>query len=226
MMSWKIAIKELTSKYEWNPYKSHGTFSKITSDSSNSITSILDLYNYTDSISAELTFSALNVVMTRGAIWEFNENQCNNESSNKISAIQSNKHSTLTPESLSKMWGIGLRTAKRTLKSTTHQCIRTTGLLSKRFKTDRSQLRYKQLSRRYGPFYVDYLKVGVKSLRSYIGGTLYTNKLGFKKFFPCSTETSQETGSTLRNLIEIIGPPLHFIPTIIEISKTACLNVS
>ena len=29
-----------------------------------------------------------------------------------------------------------------------------------------------------------YLKVGVKSVRQFIGGILYTKKLGFKKLFP------------------------------------------
>ena len=113
----------------------------------------------------------------------------------------------MTPEELSRKWGIGLSTAVRTLKATTHKCIRTTGLLTKRFRTDKAQLRYKQLSRQYGTFYVDYLKVGVTSIRQFIGGTLYTNKLGFKKFFPCTNETSKETGHSLRMFIEFVGLP-------------------
>ena len=60
------------------------------------------------------------------------------------------------------MWRIGLNTAKRTLETTTHHCIRSTDLLFKRFKTDKAQLRYKQLSRQHGTFYVYYVKVGVK----------------------------------------------------------------
>ena len=55
-------------------------------------------------------------------------------------------------------------------------------MLSKRYRTDKSQLRYLQLTRRYGQFYVDFLKTGVKSVRQFIGGTLYTNRSGFKKF--------------------------------------------
>ena len=50
-----------------------------------------------------------------------------------------------------------------------------------------------------------------KSIRQFIGGTLYTSKLGFKKFFPCINETSQETGHTLKRFIELVGlpPSLH-----------------
>ena len=68
-----------------------------------------------------------------------------------------------------------------------------------------SQLRYKQLSRHYGAFYVDFLKVNVKSLREYIGGMLYCNKLGFEKFFPCVNETQEDTSHSLRSFIEIVG---------------------
>ena len=82
------------------------------------------------------------------------------------------------------MWYIWLKTAIKTLDETTHQWIRPTGLLAKRFKTDKVKLQYKQISRQYGTFYFDYIKVGVKLVRQFIGGTLYTNKIGFKKFSP------------------------------------------
>jgi hypothetical protein len=96
-------------------------------------------------------------------------------------AIHSNKSATITPEELARMWKIGLKTAARTLNATTHQCIRTTGMLARCYRTDMAQLRYKQLSRIYGTFYCEYLKSHLKSIRGYIGGTLYTNKHGFPK---------------------------------------------
>jgi hypothetical protein len=111
-----------------------------------------------------------------------------------ISKIESNRRDTMTPEALAWRLNIGLAMATRTLQATMHQCLSTTGLLTKQFKTDKSQLRYKQLARGYGTFYTDYLKASVKSLCGYIGGVIYTNKLGFKKFFPCKTEQGQETG--------------------------------
>ena len=113
----------------------------------------------------------------------------------------------MTPESISVTWQIGLKTAKNTIQATTHKCIRSTGLLSKRFKTDKSQLRYQQLSCHYGTFYVDFLKTTVKYIRGFIGGILYCNKLGYKKFFPCTSETQEETIHSLRSFIEIVGLP-------------------
>ena len=40
---------------------------------------------------------------------------------------------------------------------------------------------------------------------------MYTNKLGFKKFSPCSNETLTDTGHNLRGFIELVGlpPTLH-----------------
>ena len=54
---------------------------------------------------------------------------------------------------------------KRTINAPTHKCIRSTGMSSRRYKIDKSQLRYKQLTRRYGTFYIDFLKTGIKSIR-------------------------------------------------------------
>ena len=53
--------------------------------------------------------------------------------------------------------------------------------------------------------------MGVNLVRKFIGGTFYTNKLGFKKFFPCSNENSAKTGHILKGFIELVGlpPPLH-----------------
>ena len=42
----------------------------------------------------------------------------------------------LTPESLSMMWQMGLKTAKITIQATTQKCIHSTGMLSRRFKSD------------------------------------------------------------------------------------------
>ena len=106
-----------------------------------------------------------------------------------LRGVSSRESNSLTPEQLSRIWQIGLKTAKNTILATTHKCIRSTGMQARRFKTDKSQVRCKQLSRHYGTFYVDFLKVNVKSLRGYVGGILYCNKLGFKKFFPCINET-------------------------------------
>ena len=54
-----------------------------------------------------------------------------------------------------------LKTVHNTLKSTTHQCIITTSLLEKRFKTDKVEVRYNEMFQRQGTLYICYLKVGL-----------------------------------------------------------------
>ena len=167
----------------------------------NTLSTIIDEID-SDPISASLHSSQLSCVLTQQPILHpIGESYCT------VGAMKSKITDSISPEELSRRWQIGLNTASRTLKSTTHQFIRTTGLLSKRFRTDKSQLRYKQLSRQYGLFYTNYLKASVKSIRGYIGGVLYTNKQSFKKFFPCETETSAETGRTIHSFLDIVGLP-------------------
>ena len=124
-----------------------------------------------------------------------------------FSALLTSRKDHITPEYLSKRWKIGLELASRTLKATTHQFIRTTGALTKRFKTDRAQLRYKQMMKLFGSFYCDFLKSEAKSVRGYIGGVVYTNKLAFYKFVPCTSEPGGKTGQTLRHFLNVVGLP-------------------
>ena len=187
----------LTAEYEWNPFHEEGNFSLLEREEINRNYPIT-IKEYSDPISNILSYDGLEEIVSQ---------QLTKDIATNVSSIKSKYSPSLTPKELSKLWRVGLKTAQRTLLATTHKCMRTTGLLAKRFKTDKAQLQYKQLSKRYGGFYVDFLKTGVKSVRQFIGGTLYTNKLGFKKFFPCTNETSEETGSTLRSFIELVGLP-------------------
>ena len=122
-----------------------------------------------------------------------------------INKIATSRKDTLNADQLAKLWNIGLRTAKRTITATSHQCLRTTGKLTRRFRTDKAHMRYRRLSTKKGLFYVDTLKSKVKSIRGYNVGNLYTNKLGFRKFFPMEKES--ETPSTLQYFIELVGLP-------------------
>ena len=188
----------ITSEHEWDPYSYEGFVSSITQEAND-----YHKQDETDPISSQLHSEHLpELLYTAPILRRINDIYIS------ISAINSKRSNTLSAEELSRKWNIGLKTASRTLKATTHKCIRTTGLLSRRFKTDQAQLKYKQLTRQYGTFYVDYLKISAKSLRGFIGGTMYTNKLGFKKFFPCSDEKGETTAAGLRNFIELVGLPV------------------
>ena len=73
-------------------------------------------------------------------------NQFNNTAKNKkddedmyciVGAVRAKYSLSLIPDKLSIMWFIGLKNAMNTLDVKIYQCIRSTGLLSKRFKTDK-----------------------------------------------------------------------------------------
>ena len=65
-----------------------------------------------DPISIELSLSGLDATL-------HSEHEVNN-----IRALKRKRSLSLTPESLSKFWGIVLKTAKRTIEATTLQCIK------------------------------------------------------------------------------------------------------
>lgn len=186
--------RSLTSAHNWDPHN-------------HELSSIMPITNKLYFVSADPIddyFQCKHLDKELHSVKIMNSTLVNN---NEIYATTFTSKSSITPEELSKKWFIGLKTAERTLKATTYKCIRTTGLLSKRFKTDKAQLRYNQLSRHNGTFYVDYLKNSVKSLRGNIGGSIYTNKFGFKKFFPHEDEKGKSTAYGLRQFIDMVGLP-------------------
>jgi len=201
----------MTSKFDWDPHAGkESTFCLVNSElQPSSLASIVEFitndeedYFCSDIFSSRLS----NAIRLTPFLYETESND-GNRSYCSINALRSTSKDTMTPEMLAKKWRIGLKTAARTLAATTHECIRTTGLLSRRFRTDKSQLRYRQLSKVYGSFYCDFLKSSVKSIRGFVGGVLYTNKLGFMKFFPRINETGDGTGHSLRSFINIVGLP-------------------
>ena len=142
--------RSLTSVHDWNPDKMNTFFAPINNK----------LYvPSNDPINDELQCKNLSKEL------EMEQLLLPHEIDNAfIYATSLHQKVAITPEELSAKWHIGLKTAERTLKATTYKCTRTTGLMSKRFKTDKAQLQYNQLSRHNGVFYVDYLKSGVKSI--------------------------------------------------------------
>ena len=123
-------------------------------------------------------------------------------------------------DDLSKLWRIGLKAARRTLKATSHKYIRIAGNLTCKFKTDCAHMRYKSLATREGSFYVDTLFSNVKSIHGYTCGNLYMTPLGFKKFFPMESKTGQECSSSLQTLIHLIGiPPMSHSNNALEFTR-------
>ena len=199
----------MTSRDDWDPFQLDASFSRLSSYLHTEESYLQHNLYDVDPASNELMSLQLSTLLSYRQLL-FDSIPDNDPSSSQFSTVlklQSTKTSSITPEELCKTLYVGLATAQHTLHATTHQCIRSTGLLAKRFKTNRSQLRYKQLMRGYGTFYCDYLKVNCVSIWGYIGGVLYTNKVGFKRFYPCTNETGEQTGRSLKLFIDMVGLP-------------------
>ena len=127
----------------------------------------------------------------------------------QIAAIHITKpKESLTPAYLSAIWGCGLDTAARTIKSTTqHHYRQTSGQLTRRFKTRRSQLQYRQLGLPAGQFYSDTFFANVKSVRGYVCAQVYGNKYGFVKAYNMMSKSGKDIGESLTMLVQDVGVP-------------------
>lgn len=191
-------IIQLTSENDWNPYEQHNLsyhINQLTQEPS------IPAQFYECPISDNL----MQLDLTSRLISSIQLQQYDSYPETTINAIATSKKDSITAEELMQLWNIGLATAKRTIKATTHQCLRTVGTLQRRFRTDKAHMRYKRLSTRHGKFYVDTLFSKVKSIRNYTCGNIFTNSLGFKKFFPLETESQGKR--TIVDFIQLVGIP-------------------
>ena len=97
------------------------------------------------------------------------------DDSNIIVVTCSKRQQQLTSADLARMWKVGIETARRTLQSTTHECLQTTESLYRRFCTDVAHHQYKSLSTLHGDFYCDVLKMSVTSVHGFTCGNLFCN---------------------------------------------------
>ena len=112
------------------------------------------------------------------------------------------RHSPVTAENLSRMWNVGLDTARRTLRATTQQGIRTAiHPITRRYRTDQLHLHRKRLN---ATFYTDTLFSKVQSLRGNKCAQVFTDGR-FTAVYPLTTK--QHAGDALRELTIDVGVP-------------------
>ena len=123
----------LTSKFYLDSYVKGGSFSKVEAHS-NDIESVLESFEDTDLISSELSCLILGAMISDTTVFHQSNNTAKKKRDNEdmycaVSEVRAKSLPSLSPEKLSRMWGIGLKTAIKTLETTTHKCISSTGLL-------------------------------------------------------------------------------------------------
>ena len=107
---------------------------------------------------------------------------------------------------LSKLWGIGLKAAERTVSSTTQLSRRDMkGNISRRVRTKVHQRRYRQLDGYLGRFSSDTFFSKCKSLRGNNCFQLFTNKATFTKSY--AMESKSDAPFALNRFIHEVGVP-------------------
>ena len=120
----------------------------------------------------------------------------------KVKAAYSEKrHSGVSAEELSRMWGIGLSKAKATLEATTQENVRSAILpLTRRYRTD---LMSQKLKRLRAKFYTDTLFMDETSTKGNTCAQLYADGDGFVHVYPM--QSKKQAGESLHQFVNDVG---------------------
>ena len=121
------------------------------------------------------------------------------ESCVRVSAIQTkSRHSEIKAHELALCWGIGIKTAERTLKATTQLGVQSAiHPLHRRYRTKQLQYRYNRLNTR---LYADVFFSSVPSLSGNTCGVIFVNNLGFSHIVPMKSKS--QAGNALTEFFE------------------------
>ena len=124
-----------------------------------------------------------------------------------VGAINHTSSRSMTPENLSKLWNIPIKSASKTLDATTQHHIKTinNGKIHRRSRTEPHQRQYRQLGGPYSRFSSDTLFSKIKSTRSNVCAQLFSNHVNFNKIYPLKTKG--EAPSALSTFIHEVGIP-------------------
>ena len=113
--------------------------------------------------------------------------------------------SSFSPIYLSKLWKVSLKDAKLIMNTTTYSLRRVhEGQMTRRFRTDLYQRRYRRLGGQFARFYTDTLFYS-KSTQGNTCAQIYVNRTGFTKIYPISSKSNAH--ETLSVFIHEVGIP-------------------
>ena len=101
-------------------------------------------------------------------------------------------------ETLARRWGIGVDTARKTIRVTTQAGVRNViRPVERRYRTRQAQLKFPSSSR---PIFSDTMFPKVKSLRGHTCAQVFTDTLGWDHFYPMKAKS--EAGEALSHFVE------------------------
>ena len=124
-----------------------------------------------------------------------------------ISAVNvGSRKGDLSSGELACMWNISLQDARNVLNTTTALSRRVQdGQMTRRFRTDSNQRRYRRLGGQFARFYTDTLFFGCKTLRGNSCAQLYVNRGGYTKVYPMISKSKAH--ESLSAFVHEVGIP-------------------
>lgn len=182
--------RHLTGSHDWDPYEDDS----------------LDQSEVYTASSIQRIYQALEEHPLDRLLMQYDQFMNLSESQVTLNPMSTNRIKATDPERISALFGCGLKTARRTLDATTQNHIRQhSQSVTKRWRTRRSQLRYRQLSSPYGDFNADVHYAKVKSLRGYVMGNVFCNKLGYVHWTGMDSEA--QSSYALQLFVQDVGIP-------------------
>ena len=121
--------------------------------------------------------------------------------------IRGETTSVVNPETLARLWLVGLDTARNTLRVTTQMGVRTIKHpAQRRFRTALPYLRYPHLK---GTWYADTLFFNLKSVRGFNCAHVIGNGIGFTRFYPMVSKADAHL--SLKAFIQEVGIMEHLV---------------
>ena len=120
--------------------------------------------------------------------------------------VQTKRHSSVSPQELSEVFGIGYIQAQRTLHATTQRGMRSAILpLSRRYRADKIF----QEKRLAGKFATDTLYYKLKTVHQNMAAQIYSHKCSFTKSYQLTRVNCKSVGNTLGDFVSDFGIPDH-----------------
>ena len=139
------------------------------------------------------------------SVWVESRQDVDEREKRYINEVKTNKrHSTVTPEHISRVFGIGLNAAKQTIQVTTQKGVRhAIHPLNRRYRMDHLDLHRDKLK---GKWYTDFLLAQKKSINQKIGAWIFTNG-HFTEAYPVDERTSAKAATALSSFCTDVGTP-------------------
>ena len=187
---------------EWNTTRLVGAVSSFKDQTRDTNQEIDDL---ADRLIASVNIVAHDIQGDGCVAADFDEsdNECQEQQRFVKAVITDERSSVLTPAILSKRWGIGLTTAKRTMQVTTQAGIR--NVLAPGERKVRQRLNHLNFPNLKGTFYTDTMFSKVKSTRGFNAAQVFTDGRGYDQIYPLVSK--KRASEALMSFIHDVGIP-------------------